>query len=141
MLLTLLCAALASDIVVPRPPRMVETPAVQRAHVGDAEAVPGAAGDDLPDRHAQVRFDVLEVHTDATARFPASVRDVDAHDCAMRVWIDAQGRPERALATQCDARFVDAASTALLAWRFEPYRARRGGPRPVKTDVVVRFRR
>ncbi len=141
MLLALFGLTLAGDVIVPRPPRMAETPSVQRARVGDTGPLPGPAGEDLVDRHTEVRFDALAVRTTATARFPASVDDVDAHDCAMRVWIDASGRPERALPTHCDARFVHAASSALLDWRFEPYRARRGGPRPVKTDVLVRFRR
>lgn len=88
----------------------------------------------------RVRLDDLEVRSSRLPVFPEGARGIESHDCEMRLFIDASGAPLRAVPLTCDAAFAETSEDALLGWRFAPYEVG-GDPVPVRTDVVVEYRR
>lgn len=73
-------------------------------------------------------------------RFPdeAVAQGVRVGGCEMRFYVDEAGVPTRVLPVNCDAVFVDAATTAGLQWRFRPYLVE-GVPQKTKFNMLFVF--
>lgn len=148
-LLALTCTtALASDFRGPERPRIVDTvpsrpgiPAMQSDQPSARNTEPGGQEDEhLMSITQPVSLEDLAVRNRVDPLFPREERKMKRADCTMRVFIDNRGIPLRAVPMECDARFADASEDALMQWRFEPYRVD-GKARPVRTDVLVEYRR
>lgn len=149
MIISLLLGfALASDTGPPPPPRDLSRarprpiPAQSAAPAPDRPGGTRTTVDDeiLMRITRRVRLEELEVRSSRLPVFPEGTRGIEAHDCEMRLFIDASGAPLRALPLSCDAAFAETSEDALLGWRFAPYEVH-GDAVPVSTDVVVEYRR
>jgi hypothetical protein len=127
-------------------PGTIEHPSARSAPVPDQEATPRArpgiaAVPELEDRNVQVRMDELVVVDRVDPAFPVGVRNLNHHECIVRLFVDEEGEPQAVEPLACDPRFVDAARDALMRWRFEPWTDEDGDRRPVKTDLAIEFER
>jgi len=79
------------------------------------------AATESPDKHfVELSFGDITVKHRAKPRWPATGAGKKGTVCEVRMYVDATGKPERAVSACGLSQFERAASNAGMKWRFEP---------------------